>query len=173
MEVYYIRTNWSTTELNTLSTNLTDGLPLQVLENLLTARTPKAILKKALAYNYSSKTANGITVMKLGINRRVRRGRSNQRIVDETVPIETATTIAEESRVTTNSTGLITTLERTHQNLSDVIVAEVASKPIISGLEANQLAITMLVNVKLPIEPHIVYELSKHILLHEELICGS
>ena len=170
MEVYYIRTNWSTTELNTLSTNLTDGLPLQVLENLLTARTPKAISKKALAYNYSSKTVDGITVMKLGINRRVRRGKSNQRIVDETASTETTTAIVtSEPRNTAN----ISTPETTSEcldNKSDVIVAEIASKPI-NGLEANQLAITMLRAEKLPIEPTIVCILSEYILVHKDQIC--
>jgi len=133
MEASYTRTNWTTEELAQLSGTLRDGLSLHTLEELLPRRTPKAISRKALEYNYSSKTINGSIVMKEGVNRRER---TNQTI-DNAIPIETTINRVDEPRVTTNN--FTPTLSESLDNLPDESIAEVALEPI-NGLEANNLA---------------------------------
>ena len=166
METRYIRTRWTTAELEQLSASLTDGLGLHILEELIPNRSPKAILKKALEYGYSSKTVDGNIIMKLGVNRRRGRRRGNQ----QTVPIETATTTELEPRVATHNTVLTTASESTNQQFHDAIIPYITST---NAIDVNNLAIKMLQNNNLLVTSETIFKQSAIINLSEEQLCVS
>lgn len=169
MENNYIRTRWLSEEIETLSSALTDGIELQTLQELLPQRSPKAIMKKALDFNYRSKTINGITVIKFGVNRRVRRQGRNE-VVGETVPTETAITIVGETRVTTNN-STPTTSSETITTESDASIAQVTLISQMSGKEVNKRAIQALESNNIIVDADSIYAISKHIARTEELLC--
>ena len=152
---------WSSYEHNILLNMLEDGVSIQSLCDALPNKTEDAIVTRArnkkLGLDFRTSRRDG--KLYKGVNRRIHIPQENQSIEN----------IASMPRIVP-PVQVLTTSSECLDNKFDVIVAEVASNPM-DGLEANQLAITMLRVAKLPIEPTIVCILSEYILVHKDQIC--
>lgn len=128
---------WTERELTTLSQNLVDGFSVPDMWELLhNRRTEGAIIQKALKHNFRIETSDGITRFYHGVTRRRGGRRSAATNVDQ---IAVATDVP-------------------------ALAAEPQSIIPYNGLSANALAIQMLREKNLSINPDIVHTLSVHIL---------
>lgn len=129
---------WTERELSTLSHNLVDGFSVPDMRELLhTRRTEGAIIQKALKQNFRTETSDGITRFHHGVTRR-RGGRRSAATNDVQVAVATdVPALAAEPR-------------------GEIIPY--------NGLSANALAVQMLREKNLSINPDIVHSLSVHIL---------
>jgi len=148
----YIRTEWKTTELSMLENSLYNGMLLEDLEVLLPWRSPKAILKKSLGFEFSSKTVDGVIVMKSGVNRLV----INEQ--NEAVDINT---IVGEPTVSDTTEGPVILVQRALQQLANDILARESEK---EGINAYIEASDILKANNLPAEHTTVCMLSTLIL---------
>ena len=130
---------WTGRELSTLSQNLHDGFPVQQMMQLIPSRTEGAIIQKALEQNYRVETSrtDKITRFYYGVTRR----RGGQRIV-----------ATEDVQVSVATEALMEHLEPETRIITH------------DGLSANTLAVQMLIENDLSVDPDIVHALSLHIL---------
>lgn len=131
---------WTQRELTTLVDNLSDGFPVQQMRELLHhRRTARAIMQQAWNRNYRTKTStvDGITRFYHGVTRR----RRDRQIITATEDVQVAVAVevpavhAEPQRIIANN-----------------------------GIAANTLAVRMLTENNLSVDPDIVHTLSLHIL---------
>ncbi|MDD3597089.1 hypothetical protein [Sulfuricurvum sp.] len=130
---------WSSNELSTLLKHLHDGFPVYLMMRHIPYRTEGAIIQQALRRNYRIETYkdDGIKRFYHGVTRR----RGGQRI---------ATT--EDTQLSVATEALIRHLEPETRIIQH------------DGLSANTLAVRMLTENNLSVDPDIVCMLSKHIL---------
>ena len=174
----YIKTNWMPTELKILSSNLADDIELKTLERMLPKRSSHAIIAKAKDdFNYGTKKENGAIKFYFDVKRRVGKNTLNVRATGEVITSdnfkssevlkkkseESIADIAEESRVTTNNTGLATS-ERTNENLSDVILSKVALTKDLTAYDVNIKVIDILKSNNIEATPKLIYQLSEYTL---------
>lgn len=134
---------WTQYEMTTLLHNLSDGFPVhRMMELLHHRRSEGAIIQQALRRNYRTETStvDGITRFYQGVTRR-RSELRNAATNDVEVPVaaEVPTIHAEQQRIVPHD-----------------------------GLSANTLAVQILTENNLSVDPDIVYTLSSHILKEQQ-----
>jgi hypothetical protein len=142
---------WSTRELTTLSKNLVDGFLVQRMMTLIPNRSDGAIKLKSQGFGFGVKTSNedGATRFYTNIKSRVRHANALADI-DEINSIVSDIEVAQPNA--TVSSNSIDNLEPA----AHIITYD--------GLSANTLAVRMLTEHNISINPDIVYMLSLHIL---------
>lgn len=134
----YSRRKWTDKEDIFLSSLLHDGVELNDIAYKMTNRTYSAIRKRAFSLNYRSKTVDGITKFYKGVKHRSKKSDEIVEVSLQTLPTNSITNISE---------GI---LSKNSLNTTNK--------------DAICLAMKILDDNGLKIEPKIVYELSTHIL---------
>lgn len=136
---------WSIEEDVILSDLLTDGIKLSVLDAALNSRTADAIIRRASSKGYRLETLkDGAKKLYHGVKRRKKHSKGKA---------------TEQNLAVTNSVTKSKTLD------VDILSNNTLNSNIcITGLDANSVAIKILCDNHLSIEPLIVYQLSQHIL---------
>lgn len=139
---------WTTQENNILSDLLLNGVEVKVLTDALVGRTQDAIIRRASSNGYRVVTKNGVKTFYHGIKRRSRQLKD---------------TAIEQNLAVTNSDAISNIIQ-----VDIVADNDYNSKIFSTGLDANAIAIKMLNDHSLKIEPLIVYQLSEHILKQDK-----
>lgn len=125
---------WTQNELTTLSRYLNDGFPVYLMMSHIPSRTEGAILQQALRLSYSVKTFKDDGI------KRFYHGVNRRSTTTENVQVS----VADEAPMR-------------HSEPATRIVPY-------DGFSANSLAVRMLIENNLSVDPDIIYQLSLHIL---------
>lgn len=142
---------WSQDELNLLEQNLVDGFPVQRIKELIPTRELSAIIQKAQDFGFGITTSkeDGITRFYENIRSRVRGANA----LPETGEINSIIDIL----------GAAQLAQAVPRHSIDHLEPETRIV-LYDGLSANNLAIRILTENNLSVDPDIVCTLSKHIL---------